>query len=55
MTALRRKPVIRGGPMRPIDCPSRCDICGNPRNKGNHTKCSAERQRQARENGNAQY
>lgn len=52
MTALRRKTVIRGGPMKPIDCPSRCDICNKPRNQGNHTKCSAERQRRAQEKGN---
>jgi len=49
MTALRRKTVIRGGPTKTIDCPSRCDICNRPRNKGNHTKCSAERQRRAQE------
>jgi len=54
MTALRRKTVIRGGPMKPIDCPSRCDICNKPRNQGNHTKCSAERQRREQEKGNEQ-
>ncbi len=49
MTALRRPSIHRGCPMKPLDCPSRCDICNKPRNKGNHTKCSAERQRRARE------
>lgn len=49
MTKLRRKSETRGGPMRPINCQSRCDICNRPRNKGNHQKCSAERQRLAQE------
>ncbi|QBF27194.1 hypothetical protein EXN22_16390 [Pseudomonas tructae] len=54
MTALRRKPVIRGCPMRPLDLPALCDICEKPRNRGNHTKCSAIRQQRAQENGNEQ-
>ena len=50
MTALRRKTKIRGCPMRPLDCRVMCEICDKPRNRGNHTKCSAERQRRAQEN-----
>ncbi|MDH0639059.1 hypothetical protein N5D52_19160 [Pseudomonas sp. GD03860] len=50
MSALRRKPEHRGHPMKPIDCRVICEICEKPRNRGNHTKCSAERQRRAQEN-----
>ncbi|WP_433886915.1 hypothetical protein [Pseudomonas vranovensis] len=49
MNALRRKTVIRGHPMGPLDLPAICDICDKPRNKGNHTKCSAVRQARAQE------
>ncbi len=45
MTKLRRTTTIRGGPMRPLSLPALCDICGKHRNRGNHQKCSAERQR----------
>lgn len=49
MTKLRRKTTIRGCPMRSLDLPAMCDICGKHRNRGNHQKCSAERQRLAQE------
>ena len=49
MTKLRRKTNIRGYPMGPIQCNVMCDICEKPRNRGNHQKCSAERQRLAQE------
>ncbi|UVL22429.1 hypothetical protein [Pseudomonas donghuensis] len=49
MTALRRKTVIRGCPMRPLDLPAVCDICDKPRNRGNHSKCSTIRQAREQE------
>lgn len=45
----RRKGEIRGGPMQPLDLKAVCSICGKHRNRGNHQKCSAERQRLAQE------
>ncbi|MNJ24049.1 hypothetical protein D3C77_184530 [compost metagenome] len=44
MTALRRKTVIRGCPMRPLDLKAICDVCEKPRNRGNHEQCSKKRQ-----------
>lgn len=49
MTKLRRKTRIRGFPMGPLECRVICEICDRLRNKGNHHKCSAERQRRAQE------
>lgn len=31
---------------RPLFLASRCDICGKPRNKGKHDKCSRQRQKE---------
>lgn len=32
--------------IRPLDHPVICDICGRRRNRGNHQKCSKQRQRE---------
>lgn len=36
MTALRRKTKNLGCPMRPLDLPARCDICGKGRARYQH-------------------
>lgn len=44
MSNLRRITTPNGAPLQNLELPSRCDQCGNPRNKGNHQRCSKRRQ-----------
>ena len=48
MAALRRKAMMRGFPMRPLELISTCDVCGSHRAHGNHQKCSKIRQAKMR-------
>ncbi len=41
---LRRKPEIRGHPMKPLELCVMCDVCGRARSTGKHAACSKIRQ-----------
>lgn len=44
MTQLRRTTTPNGMPLQQLELNHICDQCNQPRNRGNHQRCSKQRQ-----------